>query len=74
MMLSSYYKGKKQDIPEHIANIPLFLKYMWSDFAFLMAGIRVALKQGIIKQAYDYDDDSDSGRRFPYAMVCVMDR
>jgi hypothetical protein len=47
---------------------------MWAENSFVMAGIRAALKQGIIKQSYDYDDDSDENARFPYAMVFVRDK
>ena len=71
---AEFLKDKKQEIPKHLTSVPLQKQYMGVTTMPDMIAIRLALKQGIIKQEYDYDDDSDPNARFPYSMVFVMDK
>jgi len=72
--LTSFLKGKKQEIPKHLTSVPLQKQYLWSCNIFTMAAIRIALKQGILTAEYDYDEDSNHDNRFPYTMIFVLDK
>ncbi|MCL2773981.1 MAG: sigma-70 family RNA polymerase sigma factor [Oscillospiraceae bacterium] len=72
--LTEFLKDKKQEIPKHLTSVPLQKQYLWACDIFTMAAIRIALKQGIIKQEYDYDDNSAPNTRFPYSMIFIMDK
>jgi RNA polymerase sigma-70 factor (ECF subfamily) len=78
-VFAEFLKDKKQEIPGHLTSVPLQKQYIGPSNLPVMEGIRAALRQGIIKQAYDYDsadgsdDSNDAARRFPYAMIFVID-
>ena len=69
-LLAEFFKGKKQELPEHLDSVPLQKQYLYADNAMLFATIRGAISRG---KLYDgnYDDDSNGVNQPPCPMILV---
>lgn len=75
-LLTEYFNGKKQEIPEHLTSVPLQKQYLNASNAFVMAAIRLAVKQRILN-SWDYDNEVETFEKngtFPYSMIFVVDK
>ena len=66
--LKEFLKGKKKRIPVHLGSVPLQKQYMYSDHAMLMATLRLAMGEGLIR-----DEGYDQGVQPPCPMILAID-
>lgn len=66
--LKEFLKGKKKPIPPHLKSVPLQKQYLYSYHAMLMITLRLALREGLIR-----DEGYDAGAQTPCPMVLVVD-
>ncbi len=71
-LLSDFYHGKKQKLPQHLSNVPLQKQYLYASHAILFSTVREAIKHGFLYDG-NYDNISEK-KQPPCPMILVLKR